>query len=103
GSQLLLRRQVVHGTDAENRYLGQSGIAHVGSSARGQCSDFTAATTASTVKPKYLNNASAGADAPNVSMPTTWPSRPTYLRQKSVTPASMATRLRTVGGSTLSR
>src|SRR5690349_1089414 len=42
---------------------------------------FAAATTSSTVKPKYLNSASAGADAPKRSMPTTAPSRPTYLRQ----------------------
>src|SRR5262249_5717262 len=55
---------------------------------------FAAPTTSSTVKPKYLNSASAGADAPKRSMPITAPSRPTYLRQKSVTPASIATRLR---------
>src|SRR3569832_21854 len=54
--------------------------------------DFTAVTTFSGVKPKCLNKTPAGADSPKVSMPTTAPSRPTYLRQKSVTPASTATR-----------
>ena len=51
-----------------------------------------AAATCSTVKPKCLNNSPAGADSPKRSMPTTSPSSPTYLRQKSVTPASTATR-----------
>ena len=57
----------------------------------------------STVMPKCGNSASAGALAPKVSMPTTAPSRPTYLRQKSVTPASIATRFLHQPGSTLSR
>ena len=39
-----------------------------------------------------LNSAPAGADSPKRSMPTTAPSRPTYLYQPSVTPASTATR-----------
>src|SRR5690554_2088091 len=63
----------------------------------------TRATTLSSVKPKYLNSSPAGAEAPNVVMPTTSPSRPTYLRQKSAWAASTATRARTAGGSTLSR
>src|SRR5690606_25856097 len=42
---------------------------------------LTASVTASAVMPKCLNSAPAGADSPNVSMPTTAPSRPTYLRQ----------------------
>src|SRR6266581_5389647 len=37
----------------------------------------TVATTFSTVKPKCLNSAPAGADSPNVSMPTIAPSSPT--------------------------
>src|SRR5690606_652515 len=45
------------------------------------CSDFAAATTASTVMPKWRKSWSAGADAPNRSMPTTAPSRPTNCRQ----------------------
>src|SRR6185503_6005104 len=53
---------------------------------------LTAFTTFSGVKPKCLKTSAAGADSPNVSMPTTAPSMPTYLRQKSVTPASTATR-----------
>src|SRR5690606_31298918 len=40
-----------------------------------------ASTTLSTVKPKYSNSLSAGAEAPKRSMPITAPSRPTYLRQ----------------------
>src|SRR5690606_37213835 len=56
-------------------------------------SAFTAAATISTVKPKCANKVSAGADAPKPSMPITAPSSPTYLRQKSLTPASIATRL----------
>ncbi|GIX35357.1 MAG: hypothetical protein KatS3mg126_1136 [Lysobacteraceae bacterium] len=40
-----------------------------------------ASSTASTVMPKWRNRSSAGADAPKRSMPTTAPSRPTYLRQ----------------------
>jgi hypothetical protein len=68
-----------------------------------QRNDLATATTFSTVKPKCGINASIGADAPKRSMPTTPPSRPTYLRQKSVTPASIATRLRQALGSTDSR
>src|SRR5688500_2862998 len=56
----------------------------------------TAAATFSAVNPKCLNSAPAGADSPKRSMPTTAPrgssAAPTYLRQKSVTPASTATR-----------
>src|SRR5690606_7365618 len=62
-----------------------------------------ASMTLSTVKPKCLNRSPAGALAPNRSMPITAPSSPTYLRQKSETPASMATRLRQAFGSTDSR
>src|SRR5712671_4906037 len=51
---------------------------------------LTAFATFSGVKPKCLNRSPAGADSPNRSRPTTTPSRPTYLRQKSVTPASTA-------------
>ena len=46
-----------------------------------QRSALTASTTASAVMPKKAYRCSAGAEAPNVSMPTTAPSRPTYLRQ----------------------
>ena len=53
--------------------------------------------------PKCLNSSPAGAEAPKLSMPTTAPSRPTYLPQKPVTPASTATRRRTALGSTDSR
>jgi len=53
---------------------------------------FAAATTWSTVKPKWGISASIGADAPKLSMPITTPSSPTYLRQKTLTPASIATR-----------
>src|SRR5690606_12129859 len=66
-------------------------------------SALAAATTASTVMPKCLYSSPAGALAPKVSMPITAPSRPTYWRQKPVTPASTATRLRTAPGSTDSR
>ena len=45
--------------------------------------DLTVFTTFSTVKPKCLSNTPPGADSPNVSIPTTAPSKPTYLRQKS--------------------
>ncbi|ENO90399.1 Permease protein PstA [Thauera linaloolentis 47Lol = DSM 12138] len=58
---------------------------------------LTAAATASAVMPKSLNSSPAGADSPKRSMPTTSPSRPTYLRQPSVTPASTATRGRPLG------
>src|SRR5690606_4460156 len=51
-------------------------------------------TMCSTVNPNSGNRASAGALAPKLSMPITAPSRPTYLRQKSAVPASIATRLR---------
>ena len=44
-------------------------------------SALAACTTCSAVMPKYAYNASAGADAPKLSMPTTAPSRPTYLYQ----------------------
>src|SRR5690606_4397379 len=64
---------------------------------------LAASTTRSTVKPKCGIRSSIGALAPKVSMPTTAPSRPTYLRQKPVTPASIATRLRQASGSTDSR
>jgi hypothetical protein len=57
----------------------------------------------SRVQPNGRINASIGADPPKLSMPTTAPSRPTYLRQKSVMPASIATRLRQASGSTDSR
>src|SRR5690606_32081501 len=66
-------------------------------------SALAAATTASVVMLKYLYSSPAGAEAPKRSRPMTAPSRPTYLRQKSVTPASTATRLRTDFGSTDSR
>lgn len=46
-----------------------------------QTTDFTADATRSGVNPKNLNTSPAGADSPKVSMPTTAPSRPTYLRQ----------------------
>src|SRR5690606_23219616 len=72
-------------------------VCHQGSSAS------TRATMMASVKPKYLNSSPAGAEAPKVVMPTTSPSRPTYLRQKSAWAASTATRARTEGGSTLSR
>ena len=55
------------------------------------------ATTFSTVKPKCLKTAGAGADSPKRSMPTTAPSPRTYFHQKSVTPASIATRGRPSG------
>src|SRR5436190_1931357 len=42
---------------------------------------LTASATRAGVKPKCLNNSAAGADSPKRSMPTTAPSRPTYLRQ----------------------
>src|SRR5438128_2540124 len=45
---------------------------------------LTAFATFSGVKPKCLKRSPAGADSPNRSRPTTAPSRPTYLRQKSV-------------------
>jgi hypothetical protein len=45
---------------------------------------FTVLTTFSTVKPKCSINTPPGADSPNVSIPTTASSKPTYLRQKSV-------------------
>ena len=41
------------------------------------------ATAASTVSPSACATSAAGADSPKRSMPTTSPSRPTYLRQKS--------------------
>src|SRR5690606_24847502 len=62
-----------------------------------------AATTLSSVMPKYLYRSPAGAEAPKPVMPTTAPSRPTYFCQKSTWPASTATRARTAGGSTVSR
>src|SRR5258706_6177880 len=52
---------------------------------------LTAFATFSGVKPKCLKRSPAGADSPNRSRPTTAPSRPTYLRQRPVTPASTAT------------
>src|SRR5690606_22916578 len=64
---------------------------------------LAASTTASVVMLKYLYSSLAGAEAPKRSRPITAPSRPTYLRQKSVMPASTATRLRTALGSTDSR
>src|SRR5690606_451141 len=64
---------------------------------------LAASTTASVVMLKYLYSSPAGAEAPKRSRPMTAPSRPTYLRQKSVMPASTATRLRTAFGSTDSR
>ena len=42
---------------------------------------IAASTTRSTVMPKCRYSASAGAEAPKLSMPITAPSRPTYLRQ----------------------
>ena len=42
---------------------------------------LTAFTTLSTVKPKYSKSLAPGADSPYRSIPTTAPSRPTYLRQ----------------------
>src|SRR6185503_11472613 len=57
----------------------------------------TAFAMFSAVKPKCLKRSPAGADSPKRSMPTTAPSSPTYLRQKSVTPASIATRGKPLG------
>src|SRR5258708_15242792 len=66
----------------------------------------TAVTTLSTVNPKCLNSAPAGADSPKVSMPTTAAlgssTAPTYFLQPSVTPASTAT-LGTPRGNTAAR
>src|SRR5688500_6525961 len=42
---------------------------------------LTTATMFSAVKTKCLKTSAAGADSPKRSMPTTAPSRPTYLRQ----------------------
>src|SRR6476660_6240925 len=42
---------------------------------------LTTSATRSGVKPKCLKSSPAGADSPKRSMPTTLPSRPTYLRQ----------------------
>ena len=42
---------------------------------------LTASATRSGVKPKCLKSSPTGADSPKRSMPTTLPSRPTYLRQ----------------------
>src|SRR3954453_5248867 len=58
--------------------------------------------TCSAVKPKYFITAPPGADSPKRSMPTTAPSRPTYLYQEIELPASTATR-RTPDGSPESR
>lgn len=63
---------------------------------------FAFSTIFSTVKPNSLNSSSAGADSPNVVIPTIAPFRPTYLYQKSSIPASIATRRVTELGSTLS-
>src|SRR5690606_20317942 len=57
----------------------------------------TVLTTRCAVRSKCLNSAPAGADSPKPSRPTTAPSRPTYLYQPDVEPASMATRGRPAG------
>lgn len=59
---------------------------------------LTASTTASALMPSSFMAMPPGALRPKRSMPTTLPSRPTYLLQRPVTPASMATRLRHEGG-----
>src|SRR6185312_14735896 len=63
---------------------------------------LTTSATRSGVKPKCLKSSPAGADSPKRSMPTTLPSRPTYLRQRSDDPASTATHGNDCGN-TLSR
>src|SRR5690606_18923163 len=64
---------------------------------------LTVSTTASVVKPKCSINCAIGADSPKVSMPMMAPSRPTYLYQKSLCAASIATRANTSLGNTVSR
>ena len=56
-----------------------------------------AGASASAVGPKCWRGSPAGADSPERSMPITRPSRPTYLYQPSVVPASTAMRGRPAG------
>lgn len=69
------------GRSGTGRFLRVRRASAAPESARTPYSRAAAASTRSTVKPKCANRSSAGADAPNVSRPTTAPSRPTYLRQ----------------------
>src|SRR5262249_6777771 len=62
-----------------------------------------AATTRSGVTPTFVWSAFSGADAPNVRMPITSPSDPTYAAQPNVDACSTATRAVIAGGRTLSR
>ena len=63
---------------------------------------FAFLTTLSTVKPKNFIKSGAGADSPNVVIPTTLPSSVTYLCHPNGDPASTATRLRILRGRTFS-
>src|SRR5262249_13723839 len=62
-----------------------------------------AVTTRSGVNPNFVCSAFSGAEAPNVFMPITSPSSPTYARQPKVDACSTATRAVTAAGRTLSR
>src|SRR5437762_1289050 len=60
-------------------------------------------TTLSTLNPSSFKTVSPGAEAPNRSRLTESPASPTYLFHPSATPASIARRAGTDGGSTSSR
>src|SRR5207302_6386604 len=62
-----------------------------------------AATIRSGVNPNFVWSAFSGAEAPNVLMPITSPSGPTYAAQPNVEACSTATRAMIAGGRTLSR
>ncbi len=61
---------------------------------------FTFATTFSTVKPYFSITTSPGALAPNWSIASTSPSKPTYLCQPNDAPISIAKRFVTAFGNT---
>src|SRR5512147_2927300 len=93
----------VDGTDYKaNRAPSSMGYRYIGR-VMDSANCFAAAVTVSTVKPNFSAITEAGADAPKRSMLMTRPLSPTYLCQPKATPASIARRLVTFGGSTLSR
>merc|ERR1719265_1184067 len=62
--------------------------------------DLATSTRFFSVMPNSSMTASPGAEKPNLSVPMTLPSSPTYLYHRPVTPASMAIRLVQLEGST---
>jgi hypothetical protein len=75
---------ILRAFEERTQYTAPDAANSIDGEARAQSSSSTVSMMWSAVKPKCFSTAGPGADSPKEVIPTTLPSRPTYLYQPSV-------------------